>query len=407
MDQTSSHPLLRKAAAEAKKLVTKQIRAALRETAVQGLRLVLQHRTNAGDGDGGGGGLRLEASDLKVVEQFCLFVAEKWSEQLKQLGHDAVASWILDVARAENSILYYSSSGQPSTAPPPAPPPPVGQNDKKPTAMTVVGELRRLGEHNILAPEDNDVPTAQLIKRLDEIGRSRTLPYSWDLVERAVAEIPSRLHKNKKRKELPESEDPEQAVIQRTRKSRGSRKPPPRPVAEVPMQKKEEPRPAADCNEMRISSNEIRSIPDKAQLDAYLHCQDDDDNNDKKKPAGILLGALQDVGWFHHYQQAPIDRDDIDASQTRRLKIRQRHSIKERLGDHSLGDAEEKKLYTRVLRTTSPDDRQWLDVDLGHCLLETANGNSRDLYAFSSAELMLLDEEDSSEMARQQDTGTG
>lgn len=145
-------------------------------------------------------------------------------------------------------------------------------------------------------------------------------------------------------------------------------------------------------------------------------------NSYNKSTPLVVLGALKTVGHVHcalqyaHDKTQPAPLPDMDGWSSKQCRRWFRKAVQERLGTHRyLGKDEHGfsyQTFTKVLRTierarsTSAavaeggvDDRYWLDLDLGECLLEVpahggGDGRRQTLCAFSSLEVTLLDEDD-------------
>ena len=146
-----------------------------------------------------------------------------------------------------------------------------------------------------------------------------------------------------------------------------------------------------------------------------------------ESPPCLILGAIMDLGQYHHYRQSAIDRqdefgndnkddeddDDMDADNHRtalpdNIKRRhQRRSLSERLGNHKpsssdYGGAAKRagtsgmvQTTTKSSSTTTTTTNRWHDLDLQHVWIEVVDGrnHSRHILAFESLELLLLDED--------------
>jgi hypothetical protein len=179
-----------------------------------------------------------------------------------------------------------------------------------------------------------------------------------------------------------------------------------------------------------ILADDNWTAAERAQLEASWHHDDTTESGLLKGPPSRLLGSLRDLGRFHYYHQLAADHTGSSVQQkqlyaeleatltTKQRRRRQREAVSVRLGDHRALEKEKAPVSktrtmapssSRVLRTmeisngadTSLEDgnaRYWMDLDLGHCLLEgvvsmDGTADRRMLYAFGNIELLLLDED--------------
>lgn len=135
------------------------------------------------------------------------------------------------------------------------------------------------------------------------------------------------------------------------------------------------------------------TVEDKGQLEAkYVHPEN------KPIPNNILLGAIKHLGRMHSFLQNDMTEDESE--DTKRTRALARKAVKERLGPLQMikDERDSNKLLTKMRRAYHNNDQQnWLECDLGECMLEIetkgSNGQKR-LFAFSSIELSLKDEDD-------------
>jgi hypothetical protein len=162
------------------------------------------------------------------------------------------------------------------------------------------------------------------------------------------------------------------------------------------------------------------SRAERQQLDSCLHDDHMDDESGGPAPS-IILGALSDGGRFHRWIQKEIDEngnnsnndDDDDNNKYTEKKRRrlQNDAVKERLGDHHEETtdflARRRQRVSRVMRTcittsASKDssdknaNNSCFDFDMSDSWLEWIDPGTGDrtLYAFSSLEVIALDQDD-------------
>jgi hypothetical protein len=283
-------------------------------------------------------------------------------------------------------------------------------------------------------------------------------PYDWHLIEDAVAQVPSRLHNRttgdanvtlipksvweqqqqgqQQQGQQPEQETQEatQWLLNRKRKSAGRERLKPRrrqidesssaAVARLERITKEQEVPrfvSIDDGTAQWTMQEIKSSfsqAERQQLDSYLH--DDGVDDDESGPAPlVMLGALSDVGRLHRWKQKEIDQhggnkndddhdDDNKYTEKKRRRLRN-DAVKERLGDHQEETSDflagRRQRVSRVMRTcisTGGSDKNanasnsCFDFDMSDSWLEWIDPGTGDrtLYAFSSLEVMVLDQDD-------------
>ena len=340
------------------------------------------------------------------------------------------------------------------------------------TTATVTWEkLRRLGDHDLLSPSFVETTTTtttttnsvddsystcirEAIQTLDEMGQQNDTYWpanQWHVIQQAAKDIPSRLHNNAKKTNIAtetiaeaadllvedasqDSAETVQQLLNRKRKSSNKKRhyhPPnkrqqatstttttPPVLAAIA----EQPRPPSlDEGSMRwswqqdILADKNWTPQEKQKLNSYLHDNDTSSSlSEKNEPvhsSSLLLGALRDVGRFHHFTQLTLDYDDDETTEMltdKQRRRRQRAAIQERLGDHDVVrsskgdtyDAAKQARMSRVIPTIRENSsggggQYWFDLDLGHCALEVAEtGRDKTLHAFSSLELLLLDEDE-------------
>jgi len=362
------------------------------------------------------------------------------------------ASSSADAAAAATTTEKLRAESDTSITPAlPSPPEEDASASPSVTTCTVWAKLRRMGKRDILSAAD-DVPVVSqdsvlqdTIQRLDQLGAQNATYWpanQWSIIQDAAAEIPNRLYSNvpsersqdeaamlkQSQGTLSQSEGeyPEALQLFLARKRKGKKQPSsdnkPRvekrarrtETTEAAAMFIETPRPPSqEKDHLRFSwkrdilADGVWSSEEKAQLDALLH--DNHTNNvsppdEPSPPTSLLLGALLDLGRFTYFHQLPADFDDgiamLDQWTPKQRRRRQHEAIQMRLGDHTKVRDDDskmaKKRMSRVARTVDdsrPEERRWLDLDLGHCLLERVDAESghRTLYAFGSLEVFLLD----------------
>ena len=142
------------------------------------------------------------------------------------------------------------------------------------------------------------------------------------------------------------------------------------------------------------------SYKERQNLEEYIHAEEDD-SSPQVEPPRVVFGALKKVGHLHHFRQQEYDnqvqnyRGD-EALTGRQVGMRLRKGIKERLGFHQLEKNHDPRTYrSKILRTCDCHDesQKHLDLDLGNCLVELPAGDKKRLFAFSSLEVQLRDED--------------
>jgi hypothetical protein len=427
-----SDPLFQQAFHAAQEKVQSWIRAVLREVALQSLKQ---------------SGTALDEQTVPRAQAACEQVAKRWGERLIAVGHHRVAQQIQHIVATEGKTLYHHCP----SAPPPAAiievvAPPAGTVVSNRPAKTALGRLHQLGK---LSKD-----TTSMTQQIDSWGvQGQTdWPYDWGIIQKAAQEIPDRLHRAKSDKvvvripktlwerqqaddndeeneeevdnnhpsiagetkitpELSSQEDHKRQAIQLLLKRK--RKNAPRgqqPSKRQALPKAAPiPRPPSEHPERaELSFRDGWTEAERQRLDAYVHNDDDD------KPRMLLLGALSDLGRFHHFLQKSAATKTKTNKQQRRW---QQFCVKERLGDHQEVDTAmsdgRRKRSSRVTATAAADHCYWYDLDLSQCLLECRKRNSstaddntireeRFLLDFSHLEVMLLDE-DSSAISRDEE----
>jgi hypothetical protein len=413
-----SDPLFQQAFHAAQEKVQCWIRAVLREVALQSLKQ---------------SGTTLDEQTVPRAQAACEQVAKRWGERLLAVGHHRVAQQIQHIVATEGKTLYHHCN----SAPPPAAilevvAPPGGTLVSNRHTKTALGRLHQLGNLS------ND--TTAVIQQIDSWGvQGQTdWPYDWGLIQKAAQEIPDRLYRghnksdqvvvripktlwerqqaqendeeneedvnsNQTTPELSSQEDHKrkaiQLLLQRKRKYAPREQQPPKRQA-LPIPAPILRPPSEHPERAELSFRDGWTEAERQRLDAYVHNDDDD------KPRMLLLGALSDLGRFHHFLQSSAAAKTTTNKQQRRW---QRFCIKERLGDHEELDtaksAGRKPRSSRVTASAAGDHCYWYDLDLSQCLLEFRNSSStandsdntireeRFLLDFSHLEVMLLDED--------------
>jgi hypothetical protein len=177
-----------------------------------------------------------------------------------------------------------------------------------------------------------------------------------------------------------------------------------RGVKRAKVRPEEIPRSPSDFGGRRYHPLEITaelSYKERKNLEEYIH---KDSSTPQLEPPSVVFGALKKVGHLHHFLQQEYDlqvqnhRGD-EALTDRQVRMRLRKGIKERLGFHQLEKNHDPKTYrSKVLRTCDRDDetQKRLDLDLGNVLVELPVGDKKRLFAFSSLEVKLRDEDGTS-----------
>jgi hypothetical protein len=482
----SDPELFQQAAKAAESQYSAWIRATLRQVAVGAIQksLTVNHDLNQ---------LILSQAAWIQVESFCEKVASRWCEKLEQIGHKAVAARIREIVSQERASLFApntsssaaasataagetsaaSSLEQPSTSVPAAEstsaPLLPNNSDSQTTATTCItaySRLRQLGQRNVLANNASQQPLLSTDKASNYLRRAGYLnltewPYDWQLIEDAVAQVPSRLHNRTTGDAnvtlIPKSvweqqqgqdhgqqqesiaQEATQWLLNRKRKSAGRErlKPRRRQIDESAstttarherrIKDQEVPRSASiDDGTAQWTIQEIKSSfsrTEREQLDSYLHDDPNEDDNESGPAPAILLGALSDVGRLHRWKQKAVDQygnknngdgdDDSNNKYTEKKRRRlQNDAVKERLGDHQEETSDflagRRQRVSRVMRTCTSltkgvgsnhnaiASNSCFDFDMSDSWLEWIDPGTGDrtLYAFSSLEVMVLDQDD-------------
>jgi len=262
---------------------------------------------------------------------------------------------------------------------------------------------------------------------LDTMGRQgETMwPNDWSLVQDAAKEIPHRLHldggkkpkveyeivpksilKSPKGEDDDEENDKAAEIVSRTsghvtfhleRKKRKAQEGEAGRATQKPRRKeehKEKPREPSTMEAETVWDWEVTkmTVEDKGQLEAkYIH------PDNKPTPNHILLGAIKHLGRSHFFLQNEVTEDESDETKRKRAL---RKAFKERLGPLQMmrDERDANKLLTKMRRAYHSSDQQiWSECDLGECMLEIESKDSnsdKKLFAFSSIELSLRDEDD-------------
>jgi hypothetical protein len=153
--------------------------------------------------------------------------------------------------------------------------------------------------------------------------------------------------------------------------------------------------------------NDELSAYEKRQLDTLLHPDPDDDsntNNDDGAAAPmVLFGVLSKVGEIQHrLQQQQQQLGPELLLDQKKARCQHRAAIQERLNPHRvLKNCDPQTYRSKVLKTEDGDKNQYLDLDLGWCLMEVRReGETKKRFlCFSSMEIALQDDDDEEEEA--------
>jgi hypothetical protein len=317
--------------------------------------------------------------------------------------------------------------------------------------LTAWAKLRRLGESNdhvldpiVIHELSYEEKLQQAIAQLDHYGMTNHtywLHDQWPVIQRAAQHMRARLHPPPKdtalaasissnhptqtwdaqlsqallppdQHHLPSAENNRpmdetmQRLVDRKRKSVNKKRRWNAVLQQfVPKQKKSETRPVAidtpleqydnDCGDdaPRLASQddgsakldwkrameqeEASELPRGWSMDDCIHA------SNTPADTARLLGALRDLGHFHGFHQSLVDASAV---------VRPRDALRARLGNHRPEEIKKQRPWSKVLRTLSDAPQQhWLDLDVGHCILENAMDGT--LYAFRSVEMCLRDED--------------
>ncbi|CAB9505544.1 expressed unknown protein [Seminavis robusta] len=139
------------------------------------------------------------------------------------------------------------------------------------------------------------------------------------------------------------------------------------------------------------------------ELDHLVHSPTTDDN-----AATLLLGALKPLGHVHNAIQVNVESPDWEHFSERKQRRKFIVAVRERLGQNQFEKVPKPhRVQSKIRRTiqlleqqhTDNDNsktRDCVDFDMGECLLDLQqhdDGDRRALYAFSSLEVCLLDED--------------
>lgn len=133
-----------------------------------------------------------------------------------------------------------------------------------------------------------------------------------------------------------------------------------------------------------------------------IHPTRDEGPSSDEENLSIVQGALKIIGAIHTCEQYPMDsKDEVQVLDAKKIVQRRRHYQKERLGfnfgrttflpESSLNTKSKQK--TKVSRSIGEDGKEYMDLDLGECMVEWINNGEKKLLAFRSIEICLLEHE--------------
>lgn len=383
------------------------VRRVLRAVAVHALPQQLQRSSDNAESR-----IVITQADIVAVQTYCRQLAQRWSAANTAIGHVQLAACISDVVERENDTLYF---GEMETSDKEDDPDNLeDEPDLRATAnstasslsnaVTVQGRLGSLPRQTL----------GDAIQTLDHLG-SRHATYwtgSWRTIQGFAKQIPYRLYKNNVPQQIElvpagvagtEARTAADWLLDRKRKSAGRERLPPKRVKTVAVAAAPPPlpRPASTLDEQKWTLDDViqsLSVADRTALDAQVLS-----NAASESPPSLVVGALMDLGHYHHAQQSAIDYDTPERSQQfSRLDMKRRHqrrSTLERLANHvrdstDYGAAAKRAASSRTAQTRSANHQQWRDLDLQHVVLEVFDGEQRHVLALESLEVFLLDEDE-------------
>ena len=430
--------LLNQAESEAKHVVCQWIRKVLQEVFVQTLQRSLTVHPNSR--------LELSSEGLQQCIHAVEVVSKAWQEKLVKADYELVAEWVehvfqqgkesvwdeeVVVAEDRETLHKESISNDVKDNA-------VGSNTVDEEQMNDVKsashssntmipycELRNLGRRT--RPGEDQISIEDALDKLQKMGQSGQSywPLDWNIVAQACDDIPNRIRYGqqersesfqiipkilweKQQMEEGEATSRSQEAEERGNNDRGNddailtsilqRKRKNFVRDSTPRQQKkrkeavaaiEEPRPPSDISEIFFHCDELLSEEDKSKLSLLIH-----DENDNSSAPLVLFGALSKVGDMHHkvmQENRPKPREQLTEKQTRRLE---KISLQERLFPHRIMRNSDPSTYrSKILRTEDEKKQEYMDLDLGWCLMEVRRAGERTkrLCVFSSLEVSLLD----------------
>jgi hypothetical protein len=445
--------LIEKANACARSMVVRWIRNVFREVSLQVLKRLwkVSH-----DEDKKNVTLEVTHEDLDVCERTCERLGRFWCQRLRDNQQVQVAEWVRGVMErkrfweSDDAVLdgeEFPRSGLAEAARTPS----MSSRDESVEASAadtssllqisdcklISTKLRRLGERN----SGEEPPSLdRVIRTLDEMGRrgETAWPYDWSIIQEAARSNTKRLHSEtitgRPRasatmpgyevvpKSLVDRDQVQDAIVtaeaseidtvlssrskRLTTMLERKRKATSEPSAELqvteaqPTQSDPPRAPSHIGKEERWSwkGTVVASLsePSRQELERdMIHPDEEESTADPH----YVVGALKDVGRFHlHIQQSAHGISDDDMSDKRQRR-QLRKARKERLYPNVVDEKDDKKKYTKVIRTISENQEHWMELDMGECLVEidSPNATKKIVCAFSSLEIMLKDEDASND----------
>lgn len=378
MSETDQLPLIMEAEQAAKEVAIEWIRAALRETFLQGLKSVWKVSSN----------YETETEDFTIQVssagfRSCISLVEDlshdWRDDLIKAGHTRTSGWVTEVFLQGKQHLWAKSVSMQAEL---AATPSIVNNNQK--------EISPAEEDSDETSRPNEIPYCKLrrlcrkiriddefpgnsLELLQEMGRNGESywPLDWKLIEDAVEmERPKR--NTQKRKIVKDVDHPEML-------------PPPakKPKVETTA------RPAVDRSCLIISSDALSNEEKERICSDFVHKEPSD--SDCKNPPLTLFGAIQKVGHINyskrhrsHWTEKRANRE-INAAVAERLYPNKMES-----------NAKVRSYRSKVLKTKSryAESDHFFDFDMGWSLLEVRDpddDSQKRLCAFSSIEIRLED----------------
>ena len=411
-------PLFKQANAASQVLIATCARSVLRQVVLESL----ERHVNLDNSQ-----IVLTPEHLDSVRQDCRSVADAWCSKLRERGHYQASSVVQDVVRREEGDLYFvdeeaneedalhsqplestlpAASSADNTAP-------SHDEDEHRTHVTSLSRIRELTKQNLLGPDpiDKEKLLEEANRRLEQLGRQQRTdwPYSWDIIEQKVQEIPGRLYNTKREASVIElvpksiwdkhqnqnadhpqdspSEQARQLVLRRRKRNINTKTLPiskrqkmAPPVEDIPR--------LASTQPEKIQLTQLDDPHLIAQADRYLHPE----SISSETFDGYALAPLLNLGYTHYSRQHIVDARDTTSWSSRQLRSAQHRAKKERFGPHN-AVKESEGTKSKVRRTVDLGGNYWLDFDLGRTLLELGQEDDKRLYWFETVEAMLLDED--------------
>jgi hypothetical protein len=384
----------------AKRAASRWIRAALRETFLQGMNQAWVVEENS-DGE-------YSVSVSKEGFEECISlvksVSDAWRAKLVEAHHERVAGWVKEVFQLGKSTLWDSVATSSAISPtreivvsnqqnqnsddnP--------NNEDESLDMIPYCKLKRLGRKTSL---DEKLPenALQVFQTMGE-KRESYWPLDWKLIEEATQKLPKRRQLAKK---YPTTTD---AISIRD-------------ASMIPPAKRlkcnETGRPPSNLSSI-ASSTVVLSKQEQGYLDRLINPDTSpaDGQEERNNPCN-LFGPLQKVGQLHFSKRLELNEQSWTEKQ---IRCQRNAAVKERLLPNKMAGSNDLRgrYRSKVLRALSPataeQPKHYFNLDVGWTMMELLDAKDNDinrddneptrrrLCAFSSVEMKLLDEDTSEE----------